>query len=91
MSDNLNPSDALANSIKEAIKDHPHAEVRINPNVQAAIPAHIAGNLLEYLRRVESKGMEAIAWVEAYQYVQQFMPQQPPGVQFSGLPPPKKG
>ena len=43
-----------------------------------AIPPHIAGNLLEFLRRVESKGMEAIAWVEAYQFVQKHAPQQSP-------------
>lgn len=42
-----------------------------------AIPPHIAGNLLEFLRRVESKGMEAVAWVEAYQFVQKHAPQQP--------------
>lgn len=78
---------ALAKHIAEAIKDHPHATVRVNPNVQAPIPPHIAGNLLEFLRRVKSEGMEAIAWVEAYQYVQQHVPQQSqPGVPFSGLP-----
>ncbi len=79
---------ALAKHIAEALKDHPHAEVRVNPNVQAPIPPHIAGNLLEFLRRVKSEGMEAVAWVEAYQFVQQFVPQQQPqpGVPFSGLP-----
>jgi hypothetical protein len=69
---------ALAAHLAEAIKDHPHAEVRINPNVQAPIPEHIAKNLLEFLRRVQSTGMEAVAWVEAYQYVQQHVPQTPP-------------
>jgi hypothetical protein len=84
--------EALAKHIADAIKDHPHAEVRVNPNVQAAIPPHIAGNLLEFLRRVKSEGMEAIAWVEAYTYVQKHIPQQP-GVPFGGLPattPPKE-
>ena len=42
---------------------------------QAAIPPHIAGNLLEFLRRVQSTGMEAVAWVEAYQFVQKHAPQ----------------
>lgn len=80
--------ETLAKHIALAIKDHPHAEVRVNPNIQAPIPPHIAGNLLEFLRRVQSTGMEAIAWVEAYQYVQQHAPQQPqPGVPFGGLPP----
>lgn len=74
----------LAQHIADALKDHPHAEVRINPNV--AIPQNIASNLLEFLRRVQSTGMEAVAWVEAYQYVQQFVPQQPQGVPFGGLP-----
>jgi len=84
--------EALAQHIAAALKDHPHAEVRVNPNVQAPIPPHIAGNLLEFLRRVQSTGMEAVAWVEAYQYVQQHAPQQQqPGVPFGGLPaaPPK--
>lgn len=74
--------DELAQHIADALKDHPHAEVRINPTI-AAIPSHIAGNLLEFLRRVQSTGMESLAWVEAYQYVQQYAPQQTPA------PPPK--
>lgn len=81
-------SDSLATQIADQIaKVAPGAEVRINPTLPS-IPPHIAGNLLEFLRRVQSTGMEAIAWVEAYQYVQQFMPQQP-GVPFNGLPPKK--
>jgi len=82
----------LATEIAEQIaKVAPGAEVRINPNItQAAIPPHIAGNVLEFLRRVQSTGMEAIAWVEAYTYVQQFVPQPgAPGVPFTGLPPKK--
>jgi hypothetical protein len=76
----------LARHIADALKDRPGpAEVRINPSVQAPIPTHIATNLLEFLRRVKSEGMEAIAWVEAYQFVQQHVPQ--PGVPFGGLPP----
>jgi hypothetical protein len=74
-----NQGAALAQHIADALKDHPHAEVRINPNVQAAIPPHIAQNLLEFLRRVQSTGMEAVAWVECYQYVQQHAPQPPAG------------
>lgn len=83
----------LAQHIKAALADHPHAEVRVNPVVQAAIPEHIAKNLMEFLRRVQSTGVEAIAWVEAYSYVQQFANLQPPaaapqpGVPFTGLPP----
>jgi hypothetical protein len=74
----------LAKRIADAIKDHPHAEVRVNPIIQAPIPPHIAGNLLELLRRVRCTGMESVAWVEAYQFVQQHAPQQPaqPGVPF---------
>ncbi len=77
----------LAQHIAEALKDRPHAEVRVNPTIQAPIPEHIAKNLLEFLRRVQSTGMEAVAWVEAYQFVQQQVPQQPQGVPFGGLPP----
>jgi hypothetical protein len=54
--------------------------------IQPAIPEHIAKNILEFLRRVDSKGMEAIAWVEAYQHVQSHV-KQPQGVPFGGLPP----
>jgi hypothetical protein len=54
--------------------------------VAAAIPEHIAKNLLEFLRRVQSTGMEAVAWIEAYQYVQQQIPQQA-GAPFTGTPP----
>jgi hypothetical protein len=81
-----NQGEALAQHIADAMKDRPGvAEVRINPIVQAPIPANIAANILEFLRRVESKGMEAVAWCEAYQYVQQFVQPQP-GVPFGGLP-----
>jgi hypothetical protein len=64
-------------------------EVLVSPAV--AIPQHIANNILEFLRRVESKGMEAVAWVEAYQFMQRHVTQPQPGVPFGGLPqsPPK--
>jgi hypothetical protein len=39
-----------------------------------AIPPHIAANLLVFLRRVQSTGEEAVAWVEAYQFVQKLVP-----------------
>lgn len=84
----MTQDEQLAQHIADALKDHPHAEVRVNPIINAAIPPRIASNLLEFLRRVKSEGVEAIAWVEAYQYVQQHAPQQPqPGVPFDGLPP----
>jgi hypothetical protein len=81
----------LAQHIAEAIKGHPHAEIRVNPTIHNAIPAHIAKNILEFLLRVQTTGMEAVAWVEAYQHVQQHIPQeqaqQPqPGIPFGGLP-----
>jgi len=79
--------EALAQHIAAALKDHPHAEVRVNPTVQAPIPEHIAKNILEFLRRAQSTGMEAVAWVEAYQFVQGQVPQpSPQGVPFGGLP-----
>ena len=74
----------IADSIADHIRNSsPGAIVQVNPT---AIPAQIAGNLLVFLQRVRSEGMEAIAWVEAYQYVQQFAQQAPAqGVPFSGL------
>ncbi len=77
--------EALAAHIADALKEHPNATVRVNPTI-SPIPEHIAKNILEFLRRVQSTGMEAVAWVEAYQFVQQLVPQQP-GVPFNGLPP----
>lgn len=78
----------LAQHIADALKDHPNATVRVNPNVQAPIPPNIARNLLEFLRRTTVTGMESIAWAEAYSYVQQHAPNDPNqlGVQFNGLP-----
>jgi hypothetical protein len=85
----ISGTDNLAQHIADVIKDHPSAEVRINPIVQAPIPPNIASNLLEFLRRVQSTGMEAVAWVEAYQFVQKHAPQQPeqkPGSPVDELP-----
>lgn len=73
-----------AHIVEQAKKEGIRAEVKINP-----IPPQIAGNLLEFLRRVQCNGMEAIAWVQAYEFLQQFVvPQQgqPQGVPFNGLP-----
>ena len=93
MTDQLDPiAQSVVDAVTKATENGGRAEVRINPNVQAAIPPHIAGNILEFLRRSRSDGMEAIAWTEAFQYVQQFVPQQgqPQGVPFTGLPQNKK-
>lgn len=80
------PQQMLAQHIAAALKDHPHAEVRVNPNVQAPIPPHIAKNLLVFLQRAQCTGMESVAWVEAYQFVQQQQVPPEPGVPFGGLP-----
>jgi len=77
-------------TIEEAVKaafekGSPSAVTDASPPPPPAIPPHIAGNLLEFLRRVKSEGLEAIAWVEAYQFLQQHAPQQ--GIPFTGLPP----
>jgi len=80
-------SETIAAHIAAALKDNPNAEVRVNPTINAAIPPHIASNILELLKRVQTTGMEAVAWVEAYQFVQQQVPQQPQGIPFGGLPP----
>jgi hypothetical protein len=73
--------------IAEAAKQNVKAEIKINQ-----IPAHVAANILEFLKRVELKGMEAIAWGEAFSHMQQYVtaPQQQPGVPFGGLPGQKK-
>lgn len=65
---------STAQQILATIGQPAGAEVNVHP----AIPPHIAGNLLEFLRRVQSTGMEAVAWVEAYQFVQKHVSQQPP-------------
>lgn len=77
-------NEALAKSIiAEAASKGVKADVKINPH---PIPPNIASNLIVFLQRVKCEGMEAIAWVEAYHYVQQWVPQQSPGVPFTGLP-----
>jgi hypothetical protein len=49
------------------------------------VPQHIAKNLIEFLKRTKCEGQEAIAWVEAFQFLQPHAnPQQ--GVSFGGLP-----
>ena len=84
MTDQLDPiAQSVVDAVTKATESGGRAEVRINPTLPS-IPPHIAGNLLEFLRRATSTGMEAIAWAEAYQYVQQFVP--PQGVPFNGLP-----
>lgn len=73
-----------AHIMSEAAKQGVKAEVKINP-----IPPHIAGNLLQFLHRVRCEGQEALAWVEAYTFLQQHVPQPPQqqqGVPFNGLP-----
>lgn len=87
-------SNLLAPTLEEQIAAHitEHAKQNgIKADVQINhIPPHIAGNICEFLRRAECKGMEAIAWAEAYSFMQQqHVPQQgqPKGVPFNGLPP----
>lgn len=73
-----------AHIMSEAAKQGVKAEVKINP-----IPPIIAGNLIQFLHRVKCEGQEALAWVEAYTFLQQFVPQQnlpAQGVPFNGLP-----
>jgi hypothetical protein len=71
----------------EVAKAGGNAEVRINPTI-SPIPTHIASNICEMLKRVQVTGLEAIAWAEAFQFMQQHAPQQgqPTGVPFNGLP-----
>lgn len=82
----MNPEQLAEHIVEKAKEAGIRAEVAVNK-----IPPHIAANILEFLRRVKSEGMEAIAWVEAYSFMQQHAPQaqqpQPPqGVPFGGLP-----
>ena len=52
---------------------------------EPVLPHHVASNILEFLKRVQTTGMEAVAWVEAFNHVQNLVPKQP-GVPFNGLP-----
>jgi hypothetical protein len=82
----------FAQHITDTLKGgQPNPTVRVVPTqtVSAVIPQHIANNLLEFLRRVQVTGVESVAWVEAYQYVQplaQGSLAQQQGVPFNGLP-----
>jgi hypothetical protein len=53
------------------------------PDAAPVIPSHIAGNICEMLKRVQVTGMEAIAWAEAFGFMQKHAPQ---GVPFTGIP-----
>lgn len=68
--------------VEQAKQNGVRADVKINH-----IPPHIAGNILEFLRRAPCTGMESIAWGEAYTFMQQHAPAAAPGVPFSGVPP----
>ena len=77
----------MSDSIAEAVAANlgvPNAQVSVKPSV----PEHIAKNILVLLSRVECKGPEAFAWVEAVNYLQQYAPKIPneAGVPFPGLP-----
>jgi hypothetical protein len=76
-------NDSIADAVAATLAP-PGSQVTVNP----AIPEHIAKNILIFLARVKSEGTEAFAWVEAVQYLQQFVPKPSgPGVPFGGLPP----
>lgn len=52
------------------------------------LPPHVANNILEFMKRVDMKGVEAFAFCEAYSTVQQHVNQGIPtavGVPFQGL------
>jgi hypothetical protein len=51
------------------------------------IPQHIARNLIEFLKRTKCEGQEAIAWVEAFQFLQPHAADNTQGVPFGGLTP----
>lgn len=70
-------------------KDIANSIANFDQPTPATIPQHIAKNLMEFLHRVQCTGMEAVAWVEAYQFVQQHAPKQA-GIPFAGLPPSPK-
>lgn len=73
---------SLSQNIADAlVQSTPPTEITVSP----PIPEHIAKNLLVFLQRVQSTGMEAVAWVEAHEYLKSQVTQ--PGVPFTGLPP----
>jgi hypothetical protein len=82
----------MSNSIDEAIA----TAISAGPPLSAPaptppvpyVPQHIAGNVSEFMRRAKMEGMEAVAWMEAYSFMQQFALQQGAqvGVPFNGLP-----
>lgn len=78
--------DAVKQALESAI---PGATITPSPApaVRAlTMPPHVATNLCKMLERVQMTGMEAVAWCEAYQLLQQFAMQgQGPGVAFPGL------
>jgi hypothetical protein len=53
----------------------------VSAQQQPAIPLHVAANICKMLERIQVTGVEAIAWVEAYQHMQR-LGAQGPGVPF---------
>lgn len=75
-------AEALTGTTKSSTPDGPQ------PPPAPTIPPHVAANILEMLKRVELKGLEAYAFVEACTFLQRFAgpPPSGPGVPFTGVP-----
>jgi hypothetical protein len=62
------------------------AELISSPLTPVTIPPHIAANIMVFLRRAKCEGEEALAWVEAYTFMEMYVPKQQAGIPFPGLP-----
>lgn len=62
---------------------------KLIPDPTPTIPAHIANNIMQLLHRVKLEGQEALAWVEAYTWLQPHAAkmQPPQSVPFQPGPP----
>jgi hypothetical protein len=78
-------SDEVGKIVKAAVESGANVKVDGKP-VLAPIPPHIAGNICHFLQRVDIKGVEAIPWVEAFNFMQKHTGQAAPGIPFQGLP-----
>jgi hypothetical protein len=81
-------SDPITDAVAETLAGATPKDAQ-PPPPPAPIPGHVAANIMEFLKRVETKGLEAFALVEAYTHLQRFAAPPPtgPGVPFTGTKP----
>jgi hypothetical protein len=78
----------INDAVKKAIEDA-NPGLKLDPAPQPPepilVPQPVAANICKMLERVQVTGMESVAWVQAFQIMQQIANQGSSGVPFNGL------